>query len=172
VGLPGRDYQHEGRALTEKFTGWAATIRRKRSRNFVWLAQVLNKSTRQLALGLPAFMPQLLRWSGRHQQTIQPKSALRTAGFLQAQRDALEPPPYRSPRNSNGTPIPDGTANSLIRQRSRCCRAWSLRQQLIKPFFASFVDAKKTSGRRESPRALLFFSNSLSGLQGNVGFPG
>jgi hypothetical protein len=114
------DYLHEGRALTEKFTGWAQPSAVKKSGNFVALAQILKQINAPLGpLGVASV----------HASTVAMESGDANSDALYAsiesqlssftdQRDALVAQilPLLEAAELNGTPIPDATANSLIQQ--------------------------------------------------------
>jgi len=119
VGLTD-DYPHEGRALTEKLSGWAQPSAVRQSANFVALAQTLKQISAPLGpVGLASL----------HASTVAMESGSdaddsRYAGIesqlasFTAQRDALvaQIVPLLEAAEFNGTPIPDSTAASLIQQ--------------------------------------------------------
>jgi hypothetical protein len=113
------DYQHEGRALVEKFTGWAQPSAVKKSAKFVALAQVLKQINAPVGpLGLAS-----LRASTVAIESNDPSDATYTSIENQlvsygAQRDALEAQILAVLEGAeySGTPVPDATANSLIQQ--------------------------------------------------------
>jgi len=119
VGLQD-DYQHEGRALTEKFTGWAQPSAVKKSGNFVALAQVLKQINAPVGpLGLASLHASTVAMESG--DTNNDSTYISIEGQLdsfRAQRDALVAQilPLLEAAEFDGTPIPDGTANSLIQQ--------------------------------------------------------
>lgn len=119
VGLED-DYEHEGRALTEKLSGWAQPSAVKKSANFVALAQILKQISAPVGpfglATLHASTVAIESGSGADDSTyIDIESQLES---YTAQRDALVAQiiPLLEAAEFNGTPIPDATAASLIQQ--------------------------------------------------------
>ncbi len=114
------DYQHEGRALTEKFTGWAQPSAVKKSGNFVALAQILKQINAPLGpLGVASVHASTVAMeSGDANSDALYTSIESQLSSFTDQRDALVAQilPLLEAAELNGTPIPDATANSLIQQ--------------------------------------------------------
>jgi hypothetical protein len=114
------DYQHEGRALTEKFTGWARPFAAKKSGNFVALAQILKQISAPLGpLGVASIHASTVAMESgdANNDTTYTSIEGQLASFA-AQRDALVAQilPLLEAAEFNDTVIPDATADSLIRQ--------------------------------------------------------
>jgi len=114
------DYQHEGRALTEKFTGWAQPFAAKKSGNFVALAQILKQINAPLGpLGVASVHASTVAMeSGDANSDALYTSIENQLASYAAQRDALVAQilPLLEAAEFNDTVIPDATANSLIQQ--------------------------------------------------------
>jgi hypothetical protein len=114
------DYQHEGRALAEKFSGWAQPSAVKKSANFVALAQVLKQINAPVGpLGVASLHASTFALeSGDANSDATYTSIENQLDSYRAQRDALEAQilPLLEAAEYSGTPIPDPTANSLIQQ--------------------------------------------------------
>jgi len=119
VGLQD-DYQLDGRALTEKFTGWAQPSAVKKSGNFVALAQVLKQINAPVGpFGLATLHASTVAMeSGDANNDSTFTSIEGQLDSFRTQRDALvaQIVPLLEAAEFDGTPIPDGTANSLIQQ--------------------------------------------------------
>jgi len=114
------DYQHEGRALTEKFTGWARPFATKKGGNFVALAQILKQINAPLGpLGVASIHASTVALeSGDSMSDALYTSIESQLSSFTDQRDALVAQilPLLEAAELNGTPIPDATADSLIQQ--------------------------------------------------------
>jgi len=114
------DYQHEGRALTEKFTGWARPFAAKKGGNFVALAQILKQISAPLGpLGVASVHASTVAMeSGDANSDALYTSIENQLASFAAQRDALVAQilPLLEAAEFNDTVIPDATADSLIRQ--------------------------------------------------------
>src|SRR6267154_5351629 len=114
------DYQHEGRAPVEKFTGWAQPSAVKKSANFVALAQVLKQINAPVGpLGLASLHASTVAMeSGDTNNDSTFTSIEGQLDSFRVQRDGLVAQilPLLEAAEFDGTPIPDGTANSLIQQ--------------------------------------------------------
>ena len=114
------DYQHEGRALTEKFSGWAQPSGVKKSANFVALAQVLKQINAPLGpLGLASLHASTVAIeSGSATDDSTYTSIENQLASYTTQRDALAAQiiAVLEAAEFNGTPIPDATAASLMQQ--------------------------------------------------------
>jgi hypothetical protein len=119
VGLQ-EDYQLDGRALVEKFTGWAQPSAVKKSGNFVALAQVLKQINAPVGpLGLASLHASTVAMeSGDANNDSTFTSIEGQLDSFRVQRDALVAQilPLLEAAELNGTPIPDATAQSLIQQ--------------------------------------------------------
>jgi hypothetical protein len=119
VGLQD-DYQHEGRALVEKMSGWAQPSAVKKSANFVALAQVLKQISAPVGpLGLASLHASTIAMeSGNAGDDSTYASIENQLASFTEQRDALvaQIVPLLEAAEFNGTPIPDATAASLIQQ--------------------------------------------------------
>jgi len=114
------DYQHEGRVLTEKFSGWAQPSAVKKSANFVALAEILKQINAPVGpLGLASLHASTVAIeSGSDQDDSTYTNIENQLASFTAQRDALAAQivPLLEAAEFNGTPIPDATATSLIQQ--------------------------------------------------------
>jgi hypothetical protein len=114
------DYQHEGRALTEKFTGWAQPSAVKKSANFVALAQVLKQINAPLgALGVASVHASTVALESGDMNSDSTYTSIESQlSAYTDQRDALVAQILSLLEDAeyNGTPIPDATAKSLIQQ--------------------------------------------------------
>jgi hypothetical protein len=114
------DYQHEGRALTEKFSGWAQPSAVKKSANFVALAQVLKQINAAVGpLGLASLHASTVAMeSGSAADDSTYVSIENQLASYTAQRDALVAQiiPLLEDAEFSGRPIPSATAASLIQQ--------------------------------------------------------
>jgi hypothetical protein len=119
VGLKD-DYPHEGRALTEKFTGWAQPSAVKQSGNFVALAQILKQINAPLGpLGLASLHASTVAMeSGSAQDDSTYNNIENQLAAFTAQRDALvaQIVPLLEAAEFNGTPISDANAANLIQE--------------------------------------------------------
>jgi hypothetical protein len=114
------DYSHEGRALVEKFAGWAQPSAVKKSANFVALAQSLKQINAAVGpFGLATLHASTVALASGNTQddSIYTSIESQLASFT-TQRDALVAQilPLLEAAELNGTPIPDSTATSLIQQ--------------------------------------------------------
>jgi hypothetical protein len=119
VGLTD-DYEHQGRALTEKLSGWAQPSAVKKSANFVALAQVLKQISAPVGpLGLASLHASTVAMESGSAADDSTYTGIESqlASFT-AQRDALvaQIVPLLEAAQFNGTPIPDTTAANLIQQ--------------------------------------------------------
>jgi hypothetical protein len=114
------DYSHDGRALVEKFDGWAQPSAVKQSDNFVALARALKQITAPVGpLGLASLHASTVALeSGNAQDDSTYTSIENQLASFTGQRDALVAQilPLLEAAEMNGTPIPDGVAHSLIHQ--------------------------------------------------------
>jgi hypothetical protein len=114
------DYQHEGRALTEKFTGWARPAAVKKGGTYLALAQVLKQIDAPLGpLGVATVHASTVAMeSGDVNSDATYISIEGQLASFAAQRDALvaQIVPLLEAAEFNGTPIPEATASSLIQQ--------------------------------------------------------
>ena len=114
------DYPHDGRALVEKFDGWAQPSAVKQSDNFVALARALKQITAPVGpLGLASLHASTVALkSGNTQDDSTYTSIENQLASFTAQRDALvaQIQPLLEAAEMDGTPIPDSVARSLIRQ--------------------------------------------------------
>jgi hypothetical protein len=114
------DYQHEGRALTEKFTGWARPAAVKKGGTYLALAQVLKQINAPVApLGLATLHASTVAMeSGDANRDATYTSIEGQLASFGAQRDALvaQIVPLLEAAEFKGTPIPEETAQSLIQQ--------------------------------------------------------
>jgi hypothetical protein len=119
VGLQD-DYQLDGRALVEKFTGWAQPSAVKKSGNFVALAQVLKQINAPVGpLGLASLHASTVAMeSGDTNNDSTFTSIEGQLDSFRVQRDGLvaQIVPLLQAAEFDGTPIPTATANSLIQQ--------------------------------------------------------
>jgi hypothetical protein len=116
------DYPHEGRALVEKFDGWALPSAVKQSETFVALARALKQITAPVGpLGLASLHASTFALeSGNAQDDSIFTSIENQLASYTAQRDALVAQilPLLEAAEMDGRPIPDGVAHSLIHQAS------------------------------------------------------
>jgi hypothetical protein len=114
------DYSHDGRALVEKFDGWAQPSAVRKSDNFVALARALKQITAPVGpLGLASLHASTVAMeSGNSMDDSTYTSIENQLVSFTAQRDALvaQITPLLEAAEMDGTPIPDMLANSLIRQ--------------------------------------------------------
>jgi len=114
------DYQHEGRALTEKFTGWARPAAVKKGGTYLALAQVLKQIDAPLGpLGVATVHASTVAMeSGDADSDATYTSIEGQLAAFGAQRDALvaQITPLLEAAEFDGTPIPEATAQSLIQQ--------------------------------------------------------
>jgi hypothetical protein len=114
------DYEHEGRALTEKFTGWARPAAVKKGGTYLALAQVLKQIDAPLGpLGVATIHASTVAMeSGDVNNDATYTSIEGQLAAFGAQRDALvaQIVPLLEAAEFDGTPIPHETADSLIRQ--------------------------------------------------------
>ena len=114
------DYLHDGRALVEKFDGWARPSGVKKSDNFVALARALKQITAPVGpLGLASLHASTIALeSGNAQDDSTYTSIENQLAAFTAQRDALVAQilPLLEAAEMDGTPIPDRAADSLIHQ--------------------------------------------------------
>jgi hypothetical protein len=119
VGLKD-DYSHDGRALVEKFDGWAQTPAVRESDNFVALARALKQITAPVGpLGLASLHASTVALeSGNAQDDSTYTSIENQLASFTAQRDALVAQilPLLEAAELNDAPIPDDVARSLIHQ--------------------------------------------------------
>src|SRR5260370_12986107 len=114
------DYEHDGRALTEKFTGWARPAAVKKGGDFVKLAQILKQISAPLGpLGVASVHASTVAMeSGDSNSDTLYTSIENQLGSFAAQRDALvaQIVPLLEAAEYDGTPIPHETAQNLIQQ--------------------------------------------------------
>jgi hypothetical protein len=113
------DYQHEGRALVEKFTGWAQPPAVKKSGHFVALAQVLKQINAPVGpLGLASLHASTVAIESNEPSDTKYTNIENQLDSYRTQRDALAAQILAALEAAeySGTPIPRGTANSLIQQ--------------------------------------------------------
>jgi len=114
------DYTHDGRALVEKFDGFAGPSAVKRSDNFVALARALKQITAPVGpLALASLHASTVAMeSGNAQDDSTYTSIENQLVSFTAQRDALvaQITPLLEAAEMDGTPIPEEVANSLIHQ--------------------------------------------------------
>src|SRR5215469_15273388 len=114
------DYPHDGRALTEKFVGWAQPSAVKQSANFVGLARTLKQINAAVGpLGLATVDASTVAMESGSDQDDSLYASIETQlSSFGAQRDALVAQilPLLEGAELNGTPISDSTAQSLIQQ--------------------------------------------------------
>jgi len=114
------DYQHEGRALVEKFSGWAQSSAVKKSANFVALAQALKQINAAVGpLGLASLHASTVALESGSAGDDSTYAAIESqlASFT-TQRDALAAQILAQLEASefHNQPIPDAVAASLIQQ--------------------------------------------------------
>ena len=114
------DYQHQGRALPEKFTGWARPAAVKKDGTYLALAQILKQIDAPLGpLGVATVHASTVAMeSGDANSDATYTSIEGQLAAFGAQRDALvaQIVPLLEAAEVNGTPIPEATAQSLIQQ--------------------------------------------------------
>jgi hypothetical protein len=113
------DYSHEGRALVEKFTGWAQPSAVKHSANFVGLAQALKEITAPVGpLALASIHASTVALESNTKDDSTYTSIENQLADYTSQRDALVAQilPLLEAAELSGTPIPDSSATSLIQQ--------------------------------------------------------
>lgn len=113
------DYQHEGRALVEKFSGWAQPFAVKKSANFVALAQALKQIDAPVgALGLASLHASTIALESDGAGDATYTSIENQLASFTAQRDALAAQilPLLEAAEFDDQPIPDQTATILIQQ--------------------------------------------------------
>jgi len=114
------DYPHEGRALVEKFVGWAQPAAVKISANFVALAAALkqiNAAVGPFGLATLHASTVALESGSADDDSLYTSIESQLASFA-SQRDALVAQiiPLLEAAQFTGTPISDSTAQSLVRQ--------------------------------------------------------
>jgi hypothetical protein len=114
------DYSHSGRALTEKFVGWAQPAAVKKDGNFVALAQALKQIDAPVGpLGLASLHASTVALESGDSNSDATYTSIesRLASYT-AQRDALVAQilPLLEAAEFDGTPIPDAAAQSLVQQ--------------------------------------------------------
>jgi len=114
------DYPHDGRALVEKFDGWAQPSAVRKSANFVALAQALKQINAAVGpLGLATIHASTVAMESGSDQDDSLYTSIETQlSSFGAQRDALVAQilPLLESAELDGTPIPDSTAQNLIQQ--------------------------------------------------------
>jgi hypothetical protein len=118
VGLKD-DYQHEGRVLAEKFTGWAQPSAVKQSGNFVALAQALKQINAPVGpLGVASLHASTVALKSNDPTDATYTSIENQLDSYRVQRDALAAQilAVLEAAEYSGTAIPSATANSLIQQ--------------------------------------------------------
>jgi hypothetical protein len=114
------DYTHDGRALVEKFDGWAQPSAVKKSDNFVALARALKQITAPVGpLGLASLHASTVALeSGNAQDDSTYTSIENQLASFTAQRDALvaQITPLLEAAEMDGTPIPESVTHRLIHQ--------------------------------------------------------
>ena len=113
------DYSHEGRALVEKFSGWAQPSAVKQSANFVALAEALKQINAAVGpFGLATLHASTVALKSNNQDDSTYTSIENQLSSYAAQRDALVAQilPLLEAAQFDGTPIPDSTAQSLIQE--------------------------------------------------------
>ena len=113
------DYPHEGRALAEKFSGWAQPSAIKQSANFVALAQALKQVNAAVGpLGLATLHASTVAMESNSQDDSTYTSIENQLTSFATTRDALVAQiiPLLEAAQFHGTPISDSTAQSLIQQ--------------------------------------------------------
>jgi hypothetical protein len=114
------DYQHEGRALTEKFSGWARPAAVKKGGTFLALAQILKQINAPLGpLGVASVHASTVAMESGdvNSDAFYTSIESRLSSFTD-QRDALvaQIVPLLEAAELDEAPIPEATANSLIQQ--------------------------------------------------------
>ena len=113
------DYPHEGRALAEKFSGWAQPSAIKQSANFVALAQALKQVNAAVGpLGLATLHASTVAMESNSQDDSTYTSIENQLTSFATKRDALVAQiiPLLEAAQFHGMPISDSTAQSLIQQ--------------------------------------------------------
>lgn len=114
------DYPHDGRALVEKFDGWAQPSAVRKSDNFVALARALKQITAPVGpLGLASLHASTVAMESGNARDDSTYTSIETQlTSFTAQRDALVAQilPLLEAAEMDGTPIPDSVAHSLIHQ--------------------------------------------------------
>jgi len=114
------DYPHEGRALVEKFNGWAQPSAVKRSANFVTLAKALKQITSPVGpFGLATLHASTVALeSGTGDDDSAYTGIENKLASYTAERDALVSQilPLLEAAELNGRTIPNNTASSLVHQ--------------------------------------------------------
>src|SRR5215469_12863772 len=114
------DYAHDGRALVEKFSGWAQPSAVQQSANFVALAQALKQINAAVgSFGLASIHASTVAMeSGNDLDDTYYTNIESQLSSYGAQRDALVAQilPLLEAAELDGTPIPDSTAQNLIQQ--------------------------------------------------------
>jgi hypothetical protein len=113
------DYQHEGRVLAEKLSGWAQSSAVKKGGNFVALAQALKQINAPVGpLGLATLHASTVAIKSNDQNDTTYTNIENQLDSYRAQRDALAAQilAVLEAAEYSGTPIPSATANSLIQQ--------------------------------------------------------
>jgi hypothetical protein len=114
------DYSHEGRALVEKFSGWAQPFAVKRSDNFVALARALKEITAPVGpFGLATLHASTVAMESGNAQDDSIYTGIENhLVSYTSQRDALVAQilPLLEAAELNGTPIPETTSGNLIQQ--------------------------------------------------------
>ena len=114
------DYSHEGRALTEKFTGWAQPSAVKKSGNFVALAEALKQINAAVGpLGLASLHASTVAIeSGTDADDSTYTSIEGQLASFTSQRDVLAAQilAQLEAAEFNNQPIPDGVAANLIQE--------------------------------------------------------
>jgi hypothetical protein len=113
------DYPHEGRALVEKFSGWAQPSGVKQSANFVALAQALKQINAAVGpLGLATLHASTVAMESNSQNDSTYTAIESQLTSFASQRDALvaQITPLLEAAQFDGKPISDSTAQSLIQQ--------------------------------------------------------
>jgi arylsulfatase A-like enzyme len=114
------DYSHEGRALVEKFSGWAQPSAVKQSANFVALSQALKQINAAVGpFGLATLHASTVAMEGGSANDDSTYTSIENQlTSYTEQRDALVAQilPLLEAAQFKGTPIPDATASNLIQQ--------------------------------------------------------
>jgi hypothetical protein len=113
------DYQHEGRALTEKLTGWAQPSAVKKSANFVALAEALKQIDAPVGrLGLASLQASTVALQSNDAGDLTYSNIETQLASFTSQRDALAAQilPLLEAAEFNNQPISDEQAAGLIQQ--------------------------------------------------------